>query len=92
MNKIEIYTKGYCPYCKRAKTTLTSLGLRFEEFDITNNKFLTKQMHERSLRTTVPQIFINDIHIGGNDDLQSALRNGSLSKALRTESDAVGNA
>lgn len=36
-NKITVYSKGYCPFCKMAKATLNKLGLRFEELDITNN-------------------------------------------------------
>ena len=78
MAKIEIYSKSYCPYCKRAKATLTSLGVAFEEYEITHSEKLTKEMHERSLRNTVPQIFINDQHIGGSDDFHEALNRGQL--------------
>lgn len=78
MAKIEIYSKSYCPYCKKAKATLVSLGLAFEEYEITNSEKLTKEMHERSSRRTVPQIFINDQHIGGGDDFHEALSSGQL--------------
>lgn len=84
MNTIEIYTKGYCPFCKMAKKTLNSLNVSFEEFDITHNADKALEMQERSQRLTVPQIFIGDQHLGGNDDLQDALRNGQLKKLLQT--------
>ena len=83
MAKVSIYSKGYCPYCKRAKATLQDLGLRFEEFDITNNAYYEQEMRQRSKRHTVPQIFVNDQHIGGNDDLQIALQNGKLNAILQ---------
>ncbi|WP_441004495.1 glutaredoxin 3 [Pseudocolwellia agarivorans] len=80
MSKIEIYSKGYCPYCKQAKATLASLGLQYEEYEITNSEALQLEMRERSQRTTVPQIFIDNQHIGGGDDFHKALRNGELNK------------
>lgn len=80
--KVTVFSKGYCPYCIKAKSTLKKLGLKFEEFDITFDRVKAKQMRELSMRKTVPQIFIDEHHIGGNDDLQEALRNGSLKKLL----------
>ncbi len=82
MNKIEIYTKGYCPYCKRAKATLNNLGLTFEEFEITDSEKFTEEMQARSSRKTVPQIFIGGQHIGGGDDFHFALRDGKLAHLL----------
>ena len=82
MIKIEVYSKGYCPYCKQAKATLKSLGLAFEEYEITGNDKLTREMQARSKRRTVPQIFINDQHIGGGDDFHEALRSGALTHLL----------
>jgi len=81
--KIIVYSKGYCPYCKRAKATLNKLGLKFEEIDITFNGAQEKKMRERSMRKTVPQIFINEHHIGGNDDLQAAVKKGTLAELLK---------
>ncbi len=80
--KITVYSKGYCPYCVRAKATLKKLGLKFEEFDITFNKAYANEMRERSMRKTVPQIFVDEHHVGGNDDLQAAVKNGELEKLL----------
>lgn len=66
-----------------AKKTLKKLGLNFDELDITNNSRFEQEMRQRSKRRSVPQIFIDELHIGGNDDLQAALRNGELKKILR---------
>ena len=82
MNKIEIYSKSYCPFCKRAKATLTGLGMAYEEYEITDSDKLTTEMRERSGRKTVPQIFINDQHIGGGDDFHHALNTGALSHLI----------
>ena len=81
--KVTVFSKDYCPYCKMAKKTLKQLGLKFEEFDITFNRAYAIEMLEKSMRHTVPQIFIDDHHIGGNDDLQIALQNGELDKILQ---------
>jgi len=89
MAKVTVYSKGYCPYCKMAKVTLQDLGLRFEELDITNNARYELEMHQRSKRHTVPQIFVDGHHIGGNDDLQKALRNGELEQILQANTAAV---
>lgn len=70
MNKVEIYTKGHCPYCHRAKALLTEKGVAFEEFKIDVQPELRASMIERANGgSTVPQIFINNQHIGGCDDM-----------------------
>ena len=86
---ITIYSKDYCPYCKMAKAILKKLGLSFDEFDITNNVQYEQEMRERSKRQTVPQIFINNIHLGGYDDLQTALRKGELKQIIQASSEAA---
>jgi len=80
VSKIEIYSKGYCPYCRKAKATLESLGVAFIEYEITNNAELAREMRKRSQRHTVPQIFIDDQHIGGSDEFHAALRQGNLAQ------------
>ena len=83
MAKIEIYTKGFCPYCSRAKALLDSKGADYEEFDITMDVPKRKEMLERAPgRTTVPQIFIDGKHIGGSDDLSALERQGQLDSLL----------
>jgi len=80
---IVIYSKGYCPYCKRAKALLTSKGASFTDIEITDNPLLTAEMIERSGRTTVPQIFIGDTHVGGSDDLFKLDAAGGLDPLLK---------
>ncbi|MCH2056689.1 MAG: glutaredoxin 3 [Thalassotalea sp.] len=84
MAKVEVYSKGYCVFCMATKGTLKKLNVEFQEFDITTDSKKTKEMIERSQRRTVPQIFVNDQHIGGNDDLQVALGNGKLLALLNS--------
>lgn len=70
MNKVEIYTKGHCPYCHRAKALLEQKGITFEEFKIDVQPELRATMIQRANgASTVPQIFINNQHIGGCDDM-----------------------
>ena len=69
MAKIEIYTKSWCPFCHRAKALLDEKGFDYVEYDVTDNRELETEMQIRTHRTSVPQIYINDDHIGGSDDL-----------------------
>jgi glutaredoxin 3 len=70
VSKVEIYTKGHCPYCHRAKALLTQKGVEFKEFKIDQQPELRPTMIERSNGgSTVPQIFINNQHICGCDDM-----------------------
>lgn len=82
-DKITIYSKGYCPYCKRAKALLSSKGVTFHDIEITDNPRLTAEMIERSGRVTVPQIFIGDTHVGGSDDLFKLDAKGGLDPLLK---------
>ncbi|MEW8627030.1 MAG: glutaredoxin 3 [Candidatus Thiodiazotropha sp.] len=69
MNHIEIYSTNQCPWCTRAKSLLQSEGLDYEEIDVSSDQARLLEMMERSGRRTVPQIFIDDISIGGFDEL-----------------------
>lgn len=83
MAKVEIYTKFLCPYCTRAKALLTRKGIVFEEHDITTGGPQRDAMIARAGgRQTVPQIFIDDRHIGGCDDLHALDRQGGLDPLL----------
>jgi glutaredoxin 3 len=83
MPRIEIYTKFLCPYCSRAKALLASKGAPFEEIDITMDSALRSQMLKRANGgTTVPQIFVGDLHVGGSDDLTALDRAGELDRLL----------
>ncbi|MGK7927518.1 MAG: glutaredoxin 3 [Spirulina sp.] len=67
---VEIYTWQTCPFCIRAKLLLWWKGVKYTEYKIDGDNAARDKMAERSNgRRTVPQIFINDRHIGGCDDL-----------------------
>ena len=82
MAKVEIYTKSWCPYCARAKADLDDKGVRYEEIDVTTDSLRELEMVNRSERLTVPQIFIDDYHVGGSDDLRAAAASGHLDRLL----------
>jgi glutaredoxin 3 len=83
MAKIEIYTAMACPFCTRAVKLLTSKNIAFEEIDVTLNSAKRQSMRSRANgRTSVPQIFINDDHIGGCNDLFALDQAGYLDKLL----------
>ncbi|MDO6567868.1 glutaredoxin 3 [Alteromonas sp. 1_MG-2023] len=72
MSKVEIYTKGHCPYCHRAKALLAQKGVEFQEYPIDVQPELRDVMIERANGGwTVPQIFIDDQHVGGCDDMMA---------------------
>lgn len=81
--KIEIYTKWGCPYCSRAKALLESKGAVYEEYDITMGGPKRAEMLERAPgRTTVPQVFIDGMSVGGSDDLAALNAQGKLDMLL----------
>ena len=82
MAKIEIYTKPYCPYCERAKALLEQKGAEYTEIVASNDPALRAEMNERSGRFTYPQIFIDDLHVGGCDDLMALNQRGGLDPLL----------
>lgn len=82
MANIDIYTKTTCPFCRRAKALLQDKGVIFNEIVIDDNPQLRDVMIKRSKRTTVPQIFIGQKHIGGYDDLYALDRKGGLDPLL----------
>jgi len=81
--KVEIYTKVFCGYCSRAKRLLDDKGVDYEEYDITLGGPKRAEMLQRAHgRSTVPQIFIDDRHVGGSDDLYELERGGRLDALL----------
>jgi len=82
MKKIEIYTKSYCPYCKRAKELLRIKGVDFVEYDVTADPALESEMRQRSGRDTVPEIFADGVLLGGCDDLFDLDETGELDRLL----------
>ena len=90
MAKVDIYTKGYCPFCTRAialleQKQLQHPSLQVEEISIDGNMALREKMIARSNGGyTVPQIFIDDVHIGGCDQLVALEMNNKLDALLAT--------
>ena len=83
MANIIIYSKKNCPYCERAKQLLTHKEQQYTEIAVDKNPEQLKIMIEKSNgRRTVPQIFINDQHIGGYDDLAALEQAGKLNQLL----------
>lgn len=79
MAKIEVYSGDYCPYCVRAKQLLTQKGLAFDEYNVKTDPDKRDEMLRRSNGArTIPQIFINDRHVGGCDDLYALHQRGEL--------------
>jgi len=83
MADVEIYTKAFCGYCARAKTLLGQKGVSFKEYDISMGGEKRAEMLKRANGgSTVPQIFIDDSHVGGSDDLARLNREGKLDALL----------
>ena len=79
MAKIEVYSGDYCPYCMRAKALLKQRDLEFIEYNVQHEPERRTEMAERAPGVrTIPQIFINDKHVGGCDDLYALDRTGEL--------------
>ena len=82
MPKIEIYTTPFCPYCVRAKSLLNAKGVEYEEYRVDMDPVLWEKMEKRSQRNTVPQIFIDQFHVGGYDDMAAMDNKGELDPLL----------
>jgi len=83
MAKVTIYTTRFCPYCLMAKQLLNRKGIAFDEIDVTGNPALREEMTVKAGgRSTVPQIWIGETHVGGCDDLYELDRTGQLDRML----------
>ncbi|UOF93703.1 MAG: glutaredoxin 3 [Bordetella sp.] len=82
MNKVYMYCKDSCPFCTRAEILLKDYGFQITKIQIDQNPEEKTRMIEKTNLYTVPQIFINDIHIGGYDDLKSLSDSGKLFSLL----------
>ncbi|MDJ0690832.1 MAG: glutaredoxin 3 [Xenococcaceae cyanobacterium MO_188.B32] len=80
---IEIYTWAYCPYCIRAKALLDKKGVEYSEYCIDGDEEARDKMAQRANgKRSLPQIFIDDRHIGGCDDLYALNSQGKLDPLL----------
>lgn len=83
MAKVEIYTREFCPYCSRALALLKSKNVKFTEFKAGTDAAKKQEMIKRSEGArTFPQIFIDDTHIGGCDDIMALERSKTLDTVL----------
>ena len=82
MPRVVMYTTMICPYCTRAKHLLQRKGVSFEEVRVDHDHEQFSLMMQRSRRHTVPQIFIDDFHVGGFDDLARLEARGELDPLL----------
>lgn len=82
---VQMYATAFCPYCVRARRLLKRKGVEFEEIRVDKDRDEMRTMIQRSQRTTVPQIFIGEQHIGGFDDMAALDRAGKLDLLLQQE-------
>jgi glutaredoxin 3 len=82
MPQVLMYTKTPCSYCARARRLLQRRDIDFTEIPIDHDQEQEQWMIERSGRRTVPQVFINDLHIGGYTDLAALDADGELDPLL----------
>jgi len=83
MSKVVMYSTPTCPFCHAAKALLNAKGIEYEDIDVMADPQRRQEMMQKAHgRRTVPQIFVGDIHVGGNDDLQSLERQGKLDPLL----------
>ena len=83
MPRVRIYTTRVCPYCLAAKELLRQKGVAFEEIDLSDPPETRARLQEQTGRTTVPQIFIGEKHVGGFDDLKALDHRGELDRLLQ---------
>ena len=82
MSNVVIYLTPICPYCSRARRLLDKKGVAYTVIDVAGNGDLWAEMSKRSGQETVPQVFIDDRHIGGFDDMAALDVDGELDRIL----------
>jgi glutaredoxin 3 len=79
---VVMYTTSWCPYCERARKLLGAKNVAIQEIDVESAPEKRAEMRNRSGRSSVPQIFIGDQHVGGSDDLLALEEEGKLDALL----------
>ncbi|QLF93284.1 glutaredoxin 3 [Pseudomonas sp. ABC1] len=82
MAEVVIYSSAWCPYCIRAKALLDSKGVAYEEISVDGKPDVRAEMASKAGRSSVPQIWIGDRHVGGCDELHALERAGRLDELL----------
>ncbi|MEE4203654.1 MAG: glutaredoxin 3 [Halieaceae bacterium] len=80
--KVVVYSSDWCPFCIRAKSLLNKKGVAFEEIKVDGKRELRQEMARKAGRTSVPQIWIGETHVGGCDELHALERRGDLDALL----------
>ncbi|WP_454254304.1 glutaredoxin 3 [Pseudomonas sp. Marseille-Q8238] len=83
MPAVVVYSSAWCPYCIRAKQLLNNKGVAFEEISVDGQPQVRAEMVRKAGRTSVPQIWIGEQHVGGCDDLFALERAGKLDALLK---------
>ncbi|MDB9525542.1 glutaredoxin 3 [Oscillatoria sp. CS-180] len=87
MPNVEVYTWSTCPFCIRAKALLQKKAIAYTEYCIDGDEEAREQMTQRAGgRRSLPQIFIDDSHVGGCDDLYALEQQGQLDELLNKSS------
>ncbi|CAO3658723.1 unnamed protein product [Rhizopus stolonifer] len=85
-NKIAVFSKSHCPYCTKAKQALAQLGLEFFHIELDNEddgSAIQAYLLEKTNQRTVPNIFINEKHVGGCDNLLQVIKSGKIQALLQ---------
>jgi glutaredoxin 3 len=90
MPTITLYSNGWCPFCRRAKMLLDSKSVAYNEINIDAASGARQEMIKRSGRTSVPQIFIDELHVGGCDDLFALEQQNKLDPLLADQTTLKG--
>ena len=85
MQDVIIYSSDYCPFCQRALALLDSKGVNYRKISVDGQPAVRQEMAERAGRTSVPQIWIGDTHVGGCDDLYALEAAGKLDALLAAQ-------
>jgi len=83
MANVVIYTRKLCGFCTAAKSLLSRKGVAFREIDATFDAGLRQEMMRKSGRSTFPQIFVGDHHVGDCEELMALERAGKLDAMLK---------
>ncbi|CAG8633871.1 6135_t:CDS:2 [Paraglomus occultum] len=88
-NAVILFVKNWCPYCRRAEATINNLVDQYEKVDLAKmpegepeGSDIQEYLYQKTKQSTVPNIFIRQQHIGGNDRLQELVANKSIQKIL----------
>jgi glutaredoxin 3 len=91
MEKVSMYSSGFCPYCEMAERLLRAKGVSvIEKLRVDLDPAMRAEMMRKTGRRTVPQIYIGDIHVGGYDELAALEGKGGLDGLLRAADRSAG--